>query len=602
MPERSPAIARPFAIAVIAAIWAGGLHAAIIGVKHAVLAQFVWSSRDVLWMAPLGYLALFGALAVPLAIVAALRPRWMPAGAVLFIFAALTAFSIGLLFPRIHWLASLALALGAGFRLAQWAGDDASRRARRAWRWATAALGLVILLGGAAMRGTRAAREARAIAGATAASPEAPNVLYIILDTVRARSMGIYGGPAATTPELARLAGEGALFRHAFATAPWTLPSHATLLTGKDVAALDAAWLVPLDDSTPTLAEAFAAKGYVTAGFVANHFYTAWETGLDRGFARYDDYRTTFRQVLLSTALLQTGVASRLAAARSWGERLRALASFDWPLHPSFYSDRKDAPMVVDEFLRWQASLADRRFMAFLNFYDAHEPYDPPRDIARQFGDPSDPYVRYLGAIAWIDRELGRLVRELARRGTLDRTVLVVTSDHGEQFGEHGLKGHGNSLYLPVLHVPLVIRYPARVPAGTVVEPPVSLRDLPATVLALAGQATGSPLPGVSLAGTWDGGAPRPSPILAEVRQEEGDRLTNDAGPLTRGDLRSATGDSLHFIRNGDGVEEVYDFRADTAESRNLAPTRGGDPATVLLRERVRAMPAHPAARRRAVR
>ncbi|MCC6927913.1 MAG: sulfatase [Gemmatimonadaceae bacterium] len=592
MSERFRASSRPFVVAAIAATWAGGLHAAILGAKHAVLGQFIWSSRDVIWMAPIGYFIVFAALAVPLALVALVRPNWIPARVVTFAFAALAAFSVGLLFGRIHWLASLALAVGVAFRLAQWAGAESSRGGRRALSWATAAVAFLLLGGALALRARRASRDARAVAGAERASDESPNVLYIILDTVRARSLSAYGARAATTPELTRLAQEGVLFRHAFATAPWTLPSHATLLTGRDVAELSAAWLVPLDDSTPTLAEAFSSKGYATAGFVANHFYTGWEMGLGRGFGRYDDYRVSFKQILLSTALLQTGIATRLAAAHSWGARWRALASLDVPLHPSFYSDRKTAPMVVDEFLRWQRDVGARRFMAFLNFYDAHEPYDPPADIAQQFGDPSEPYVRYQGAIAWIDREVGRLARELAARGVLDRTVVVITSDHGEQFGEHGLKGHGNSLYLPLLHVPLVIRYPRGVPAETVVDTPVSLRDLPATVLALAGQSSGATIPGVSLDGLWNGQGARPSPILSEVRQE-GDRLLNGEGPLERGDLRGATGDSLHYIRNGDGVEELYDFRADTAEAHNLTARAGSDTAAALLRRRVQAMPPH---------
>lgn len=590
MRERCLVIVRTMAVATVAAIWAGALHALIIGTRSQLLGQFVWSSRDVVWMAPIGYLIVFGIVALPLSVCAALAPRWITLRAVIFCFAALAAFSVALLFPRIHWLASLALAFGVGYRFAQGANAAWAHAGRRATVMAAAALAAT----GATMRLTRAASESRAIGSAEASHVDAPNVLYIILDTVRARSLSAYGATHRTSPQLEQLASEGALFEHAFATAPWTLPSHATLVTGRDVAELSASWLVPLDDSTPTLAEVFSEKGYVTGAFVANHFYTGWETGLGRGFARYDDYLVSARQILLSTALLQTGVASRFAAARGWTARFKALASFDWPLHPSFYSDRKEAPMVVGEFLRWQAHLGDRRFMAMLNFYDAHEPYDPPEALARQFGAPNDPQARYEGAIAWMDRELGLLFDDLRRRGVLDNTIVVVTSDHGEQFGEHGLKGHGNSLYLPVLHVPLLIRYPRAVPARTRIDTPVSLRDLPATVLALAGVSSGARIPGVALDGLWHGKTTRPSPILAEVRQE-GDRLMND-GPLRRGDMRSAAGDSLHYIRNGDATEELYDFRRDPMEVSELTAGRRGDTAVVTLRGRVEAMPRHASA------
>ncbi|MFN2433487.1 MAG: sulfatase, partial [Gemmatimonadota bacterium] len=177
----------------------------------------------------------------------------------------------------------------------------------------------------------------------------------------------------------------------------------------------------------------------------------------------------------------------------------------------------------------------------------------------------------YEAAVAALDHEVGRLLEELERRGRLRNTVVVVTSDHGEQFGEHGLTRHDNSLYMPLLHVPLILVFPPRVPGGLRVAEAVSLRDLPATLLELLG-VRDDPLPGSSLAPLW-GRSPAQaavqlSPLLSTVRRG----INRPAWePVSRGDMYSIIDEHLHFIRNGDGQEELYDLEGDPEELHDLA-------------------------------
>jgi arylsulfatase A-like enzyme len=176
----------------------------------------------------------------------------------------------------------------------------------------------------------------------------------------------------------------------------------------------------------------------------------------------------------------------------------------------------------------------------------------------------------YDGAISYLDSQVDSLLRSLAGRGDLANTIVVVTSDHGELFGEHGVIAHGNNLYLPVLHVPLLIIAPGRAPAGARVQSLAALRDLPATLLELAGLSNPG-MPGNSLTRAWTSGGtpPVPEPLFAMV---EYNRLLPKwpPSPVLRGSMRSVVLDSLQYILNGDGAEELYHLGRDSWEIRNL--------------------------------
>jgi arylsulfatase A-like enzyme len=266
---------------------------------------------------------------------------------------------------------------------------------------------------------------------------------------------------------------------------------------------------------------------------------------------------------------------------------------------------RKNAAEVNAEFLEWVDSLEDRPFFAFLNYFDAHDPYTPPPPFDARFGNAGPPppleddrrYSEselghlldgYDGALSYTDDQLGRLLDDLKGRGLLDDTIVVITSDHGEQFGEHGLVDHANSLYRQLLHVPLILSFPSRIPASHRVSDPVTLVDLPATILDLAGLSDARrQIPGRSLAGHWDpaGRANIGSrPILSEVSQGIN---TAEWLPISKGPMQSVISDGMHYIRNGDGTEELYDFETDAAELRDLSSRPEARASLERLRSRI---------------
>jgi arylsulfatase A-like enzyme len=315
--------------------------------------------------------------------------------------------------------------------------------------------------------------------------------------------------------------------------------------------------------------------------------------GLGRGFTHYEDQSTS-----LMTSFMRTAFGEALLKATALPDRFGTHENFG----------RKSAEAVSGEFLRWLAARdTTRPYFAFLNYFDAHAPYLPPEPFARRFrpvrprgdlesraldawspAEISELADAHDGAIAYLDDQIGRLVDELDRRGGLANTIVVITADHGEQLGEHGLLDHANSLYLPLLHVPLIIVAPRGVPPGMRRPESVSLRDLAATLLDLTGSGT-SGFPGESLTTYWTGSAAEnrgDSLVLSEV-----DRALEDPSwyPAAKGPMKSLISGRLHYIRNfGDGREELYDVAADPGERDDLGTS---EPAVLAdFRQRLDAM------------
>lgn len=565
-------------VAVGCALTTGLAHAAVSWFRRAVLHDLLrtWMSPDIAWMSPIGYLLLFVPPALILAALAAAAPRLRVERLAVLLFVTLGAFSFLLLFPRLHQYAALVLAVGIGARIWDFAGRQPERWERR---FARAALVGTVLTAGAWgwLTGGRAWGERRAMAALPAAPADAPNVLLLILDTVRASSLSLYGAARPTTPSIARLAAEGVTFDWAFATAPWTLPSHASIFTGRYASQQSGDWTAPLGDDMPTVAEVFSRHGWATGGFTANLIATPRGFGLERGFAHYEDHPRTVGQFVLSTSLGQAE-SLRLAWERQveqrWsGGALRALARFDFQPRYSYPDNAaKPAERVVADFLRWQSALGPRPFFAFVNLFDAHGPYASPPAYDTLFGGGDRAVDRYHRAIRYVDDRLGILFDSLRARRVLDRTIIIVTADHGEQFGEHGLAWHSNSLYAQLLHVPLVLRFPVRVPAGRRIGAPASLRDLAATMVDLAGLPDSGGLRGHSLASAWDG-AGSAAPVSRSLALSELSRGVNadSTAPHARGSMRALTDDSLNYIRNGNGTFEIYAYRRDPAQEHDLA-------------------------------
>jgi arylsulfatase A-like enzyme len=272
------------------------------------------------------------------------------------------------------------------------------------------------------------------------------------------------------------------------------------------------------------------------------------------------------------------------------------------PLLPISKEHAKGATDINREFLDWLNWQQSRRrpFFAFLNYNDAHTPYEVTDNSTRGFGirpaswrdrlvlhqwnsidKVKQPYRDvqmandlYDDAIAYLDRCLGELLATLEQRGVLENSLVIVTSDHGEHLGDHLLFFHGCSLYRQLMEVPLVIISPNRVPGERLVDEPVSLRDLAATVLDLAGDSRSITFPGRSLARFWDkqSGPAKMSfePLLMEA--EPPPILTNQGRePVAKGPMRSLVAGGMHYIRSGDGGEELFALQLDPEELTNVA-------------------------------
>ena len=326
--------------------------------------------------------------------------------------------------------------------------------------------------------GVRAWSEYRALAKLPSPPSDAGNVLLIVWDTVRTGNLSLHGYGRRTSPNLERLANRGVRFDNAFATAPWTLPSHSSLFTGRWPHELTAGWISPLDGTHGTLAEYLTAHGYDTAGFVANLDYCGRETGLSRGFAHYEDYPIVLSDVF--TRYIGLGSRLDLLTPASVINRLvKKYFGDSYDVIPRSNEHAKNARAVNRSFLDWLSwqRRRSRPFFAFLNYNDAHSPYEVPDRSIPAFGLRPVSYVDratlkswdtldktkvsqahvqmandvYDDSIFYLDRQLKILLDELERRGVLGETLVIVTSDHGEHLGDHGLFFHGCSLYKQVV-------------------------------------------------------------------------------------------------------------------------------------------------------
>ncbi|MEO8200429.1 MAG: sulfatase [Gemmatimonadota bacterium] len=540
-------------------------------IKQRIWGEIIRMSVHVIWMDPVANLIWVGLPGVLLALTALACPRWLRWRAAMGILVFFSSLSLVLLFTSMNRLVVLVVCLGLAVRASRLMTnrrDSLLRLVRRS----LPVLAALVVACAAGIGGWRRWYEYRARHGLPAARAGAPNVLLIILDTVREQNLSAYGYERPTTPFLEHFAAEGTRFDLALAPAPWTLPSHGSIFTGRRPTSLGTVRNEPLDDRYPTISEALAAHGYSTGGFVANLAYCPRELGLSRGFHHYEDYPMSLGTLVY---------ASRLGRVLMEFQRVQNLVGF----HDILW--RKNAAEVTGEFLRWQEHQQTHPFFAFLNYFDAHQPYIPPEPFRSRFTTITRPYVprdvdvnfsdmtgdeiqwseqQYDGSLAAMDHSLGQLMSTLKSRGVLDNTIVIITADHGEHFGDHRKVSHGNSLYRQLLEVPLIIRYPARVPAGRVVSEPVSLADLPRTVLDMAALSDPYGFPGYSLNryikhdSTFDPNAI----VLSEMPALELPGATS----LVQG--------NYHFIQWFEHPRQLFNLVEDPLETRDLAATPEG--------------------------
>ncbi|MEM7437758.1 MAG: sulfatase, partial [Myxococcota bacterium] len=372
----------------------------------------------------------------------------------------------------------------------------------------------------------------------------AKNVIVLVIDTLRADKLRAFNPESRVeTPTMDRLASEGVVFKEAMAPENWTKPSVASILTGLHPQThQQKTGSSALPSSALLLSEHLQREGFDTGSFIANG-YVSDRFGFDQG---WDDYTNDIRE-----------------------------------------GKSTEAKDVFHEAVTWIEAHKDERFFAYVQTIDPHVPYDPPTEYLRMY-DPSeyDGQVRprmtgellerakrrppqvvfdardqrrlaalHDGEITQHDHFLGKFVDRLASLGVLDDTLLVITSDHGEEFNDHGSWGHGHSIYQELLHVPLMLRLPGSLPGGKVVHDSVSTLDVSATVTDLLGV---SPMPtneGESLSPlVWGTGGRRPSVAFSDFQD----------------DRRVLTAGRWKFIVRGNLTSTMFDLERDPAEKNEL--------------------------------
>jgi arylsulfatase A-like enzyme len=386
-------------------------------------------------------------------------------------------------------------------------------------------------------------------------------VVLVSIDTLRADHLGLYGYERATSPVLDALALESAVFEQAMSSSPWTLPAHATLLTG----------LYPsrhgltsheryLSSSLATLAQLFSRAGYRTAAVVNSHNLGP-EFGLDRGFQRYRYVEERADQRAPSSEITDQGM--------EWVEAAGDDPLFLFLHYYDVHSDYASLPEYEAEFVRPYDGIADGTTAQLASHREGK--------VALSASDGPNLIDRYDAGIRQMDVEIGRFLDFLRERNLADETLLVATSDHGEEFFEHGGVLHGQTQYQEVLRVPLVVRGPG-IPAGRRIGTPVSLVDIAPTLLGLTGIEAPQGLDGVDLAPLW-----------AEDDRELEDRYlfaeadhNNVEHDITR--AVRYRGFKLHFNRLSREYR-LYDLSQDPGEREDLS-SRQAD-AVAALSERL---------------
>jgi len=431
---------------------------------------------------------------------------------------------------------------------------------------------------------------------ATYAAPKTslPNILWVIFDTTRADHLSLYGYERRTTPHLDELARSSTVFESAYASAPWTLASHAGMFTSTYSSQHWCNHEHPyLQADRTTIASILTEAGYDTAVFSANPWLDT-PTALIRGFSVAHPAWEAFNYTLYNLSVVGRIRTSLIPGGQDKGGRA-----------------------VTDAFSTWFAEERDpkRPFFAFINYLEAHAPYHEIPDVYRdrfmpdgvsaaeavdvsvafmtkmQAADDFEASPReieiahalYDGGIAHNDDLLNEVIDTLRQADHLDDTLIIVAGDHGELFGEHGLYGHDLGLFHPLLHVPLLVRWPNHVPGGKRIDAPVQLQDIFPTILAASGLEDKGPdaIRGRSLFTTIDGDAdpdrpvfaeyfsPKLPPLIAEIEKMGLDPKHYRIQSVQIGDLRLIEGPS--------SLVQLYDLGVDADEKHNVAESRAAD-------------------------
>jgi arylsulfatase A-like enzyme len=349
--------------------------------------------------------------------------------------------------------------------------------------------------------------------------------ILISIDTLRADRVGLYGYPSARTPALDALGHDGIWYAQAYSPSTWTLPSHASLLFGNFIEVIAAT-----PSTTPpreSLAEVLRAEGYLTAGFTGGG-YVSPNLSFDRGFDTYFAFKAP-------------------------------------TVTDSCQPDRFDGEPVFRRATAWLRDRGQSPFFLFVHTYEVHDrcPFGKltPKGFVPWPRVPEQNRERLLAfyddLIAGADQRIAGLLAELDALGLAEGTIVAVTSDHGEFFSEHGMRGHGNRAkpYEEIGRVPLIFRYPARFKARGAVREPVSLIDVAPTILSLLGVAPPTSMRGDVLPGLGRAYFSRPRPVYV---------VSDNILAVRQDNLKLITSKQKQF------PDELYDLEKDPTEQRNL--------------------------------
>ncbi|WP_436903767.1 sulfatase [Halovenus halobia] len=445
-----------------------------------------------------------------------------------------------------------------------------------------------------------------------------PNIVLIVMDTARADTVNLLNEQT-PMPELAKLTHDGVTFPMAHANAPWTLPSHGTIFSGQYPSVHQSHAARKLFDHEPTLAQLLRQNGYGTAA-VSNNTWISGEFGFDRGF---DDFYETWQLFqdgvdFGDIAQTESGKLNQIQsiAQKFTGNPIKNLANL---IYGKFFRKRDDDGarrtnnIISNHIEEW---LSDGPLFLFVNYLEPHLKYHPPDRLSKQYlpdgttiaeakrvNQDAWKYITgevemtqrdftilrglYRAELAYLDERIAELQSLFEKQGVADETVFIITGDHGENIGEHGLMDHQYSLHETLLNIPLLISGP-NIPKGEVVEKPVGLVDIAPTILEIGDVPVPEDIPGHSLVSAEN--IPDDRSLFAEYLAPQPDIETlqsrydckNDVRTYNRR-LRSVIQNEWKYIHGSDGSEWLFNLEDGESENRVDQDSTKGDHLAAVL-------------------
>jgi arylsulfatase A-like enzyme len=415
--------------------------------------------------------------------------------------------------------------------------------------------------------------------------PTSPNVLLITIDTLRPDHLSAYGYPRSTSPRIDQLAREGTLFSQAICQSTQTGPSHTSILTSQYPKTHGALFNgAVFNGSAMTLAEILQVRGYSTGAFISGYPLDS-RFGLRRGFETYDDEFLLIRGLghLLGWKLVTKKIPQKLG--------LSPICDF-W---------ERRAEETNRRVFQWLEKNHRTPFFLWVHYFDAHGPYNPPHpfdqlydpfyegrfkdyynfDLFPDTSDLSQEEIRHIislydGEIRYTDEQVGFLLDKLKERKIYDKTLIILTADHGEDLNEHKIFEHGSIVYDTAVRVPLILKYPGVIPPGHIVPDQVQSIDIAPTVLDILGIPRRSDMQGKSL-------LPLTMGIPHSASEKAYIETHRPGAPKTKLGIRT---EERKFIYTPDGKQvELYDLRQDPYEQKNIVAEESVQPIAYNFEE-----------------